>query len=161
MTPTGNTDTHPDVIQGEVVGNADAVLGGDLELYDRSLFPDLLSQEPDEVNARFARRFMAAESIEDLFDVMEGKLAQSLIGRRLTIEQVAWAPYESDRGVIPLAIVQSTDVETSEALEFATTSMALTMFLRRAQIIEALPFHAKITSTKTRSGQTALNFARA
>jgi hypothetical protein len=128
--------------------------------YDHKLFPQLLDQDPEAVRERFAKRFMAAESVADLFDVLEGSTSQGMVGRRLQINGVTWAPYESDRGIIPLAICDAADLETGEIVEFATTSEALTMFIRRAELIGGLPFDARIASKKTRSGQTALNFER-
>lgn len=130
----------------------------DLVQYDQALFPTLLDQDPEAVRERFARRFMAAETLQDLFDVLGGNTSKDLVGKRVQISAVAWAPYESDRGIIPLAICTAADVETGEVLEFATTSEALTMFIRRAELIGALPFNARIAAKKTRSGQTALNF---
>lgn len=128
--------------------------------YDAALFPELLDMDPGAVRERFARRFVAAESLDDLFDVLEGSTSKDMVGRKITIREVAWAPYESDRGIIPLAICQAADLTTGEAFEFATTSEVLTMFIRRAQLIGELPFDAKVAAKKTRSGQTALNFER-
>lgn len=130
------------------------------EKYDRALFPDLLNQDPDEVAKRFASQFMRAESIDDLFDVLEGQNSRSMIGKTLQLNGVQWAPYESDRGVIPLAIIDALDLETGEVIQFATTSQMLTLFMRRAEIIGALGFRAKIVEKKTRSGNMALNFQR-
>ena len=109
---------------------------------------------------RFAQRFMAAESIDDLFDALEGNLSRSLVGHKVRISSVAWAPYQSDRGTIPLAICQAVDLTTGEETEFATTAGVLTMFIRRAELIGAIPFDAKIVGKKTSNGQTALNFER-
>lgn len=134
---------------------------GELVLYDRALFPDLLEQDPDAVMARFAARFMRAETIEDLFGVLEGTSSQDLVGRSVEVRGVQWAPYESDRGVIPLAVCDAVDLSTGEAIEFATTGGMLTIFIRRAEIIGAIPFNARITEKTTRSGQKALNFERA
>lgn len=128
--------------------------------YDPGLFPDLLDQDPQAVTARFAQRFLQAESLEDLFNVLEGNSSKNMVGRKLEIQAVAWAPYESDRGVIPNAICTAADLETGEVVEFATTSQVLTMFIRRAEMVGALPFQARIAGKKTRSGQTALNFER-
>lgn len=161
MTPAN--PTYPDVVTGGVAGNDDAAFAGgtELEPYNHALFPDLLSQDPAAVRERFARRFMAAESIDDLFNVLEGTTSKDMVGRVVTVEQVSWAPFQSDRGLIPLAICKAADATTGEVLEFATTSEALTMFIRRAEVIGALPFTAQIKAQKTRGGNTALNFARA
>lgn len=160
MTPQ---PSHPDVVQGAVVGNDDVAHnhGAELAAYDRAMFPDLLAMDPQTVRERFARRFAAAQSLDDLFAVLEGSTSKDLVGKVLQIEQVAWAPFESDRGIIPNAICTAADIATGEVIEFATTSEALTMFIRRAELVGALPFRARITAKKTRSGQTALNFEKA
>lgn len=142
---------------GDEIVNASAAV----ELYNRDLFPTLLDQDPEEVRARFAARFMRAETIEDLFDVLEGSTSKDMIGRSVQIRAVAWAPYESDRGIIPLAVCDAADLKTGEVIEFATTGEMLCMFIRRAELVGALPFEARITGKRTRSGQTALNFERA
>lgn len=128
--------------------------------YDPNLFGELLSVDPESVMERFAQRFMAAETIEDLFDALEGNLSRSLVGHKVRISSVAWAPYQSDRGTIPLAICQAVDLTTGEETEFATTAGVLTMFIRRAELIGAIPFDAKIVGKKTSNGQAALNFER-
>jgi hypothetical protein len=132
----------------------------DIVEYNRDLFPALLDQDPRAVRERFAKRYIQAQTIDDLFDVLEGNTSQAMIGRKLRVSAVAWAPYESERGIIPLAILTAADMDTGEVLEFATTGESLTMFIRRAELIGALPFEAKIASKRTRSGQTALNFER-
>lgn len=132
----------------------------DLVAYDPALFPALLEQDPLAVTARFAERFARAETLEDLFNVLEGNTSKDLIGHTLEVQAVSWVPFESDRGVIPNAICTAVDTATGELFEFATTSSVLTMFIRRAELVGALPFTARIAGKKTRSGQTALNFER-
>lgn len=138
---------------------ADAVTGA-VEAYDHNLFPELLSMDHGDVTARFAQRFTRAETIDDLFDVLEGNTSKTLVGTKLRLESVQWAPYESDRGVIPNAICKAVNLSTGEEFEFATTSGVLTMFIRRAELIGAIPFEARIAGKKTSNGQTALNFER-
>lgn len=133
----------------------------ELIAYDPGLFPALLDQDPAAVSERFAKRFGAAKTLDDLFNVLEGNTSKDLVGRTVTVSDVAWAPFESDRGIIPLAICTAADAATGEVMEFATTSEALTMFIRQAEIIGELPFTARITSRRTASGREALNFARA
>jgi len=134
---------------------------GGVVLYDRSLFPALIDQDPRAVQARFAARFAKAETIEDLFGVLKGTSSQDLVGRTVEIISVEWAPYESDDGIIPLAVCNAVDVATGEVQEFATTAASLTVFIRRAEVIGAMPFRARITEKLTRSGQKALNFEQA
>lgn len=133
----------------------------DLVAYDPALFPALVEQDPAAVADRFTRRFLQAETLEDLFGVLDGNTSKDLVGKVLEVQAVEWVPFESDHGVIPNAICTATDTETGEVIEFATTSMMLTMFIRRAELLGALPFTARITSKKTRNGQNALNFERA
>ncbi len=140
---------------------SNGAVNGELVLYDQSLFPMLREQDPEEVQARFARRFQQAQSLEDLFSVLEGTSSQDLVGHVLEIRGVQWAPYGSDRGTIPLAICDAVNLGTGEAIEFATTSGMLTVFIRQAELIGALPFKARISEKLTRSGQKALNFERA
>jgi hypothetical protein len=135
-------------------------VNGELVLYNRDLFPQLLDMDPREVRRRFAERFMKAENLDDLFNVLSGNTSQDMIGRTIQIRDVSWAPYESDAGIIPLAVCQAADVHTGEAFEFATTGEVLCMFIRRAELVGAIPFEARIAGKKTNSGQTALNFER-
>lgn len=155
---------HPDAAataeQVDGAGNGAAASSTELAPYDHAMFPNLLDQDPRAVMSRFAARFMKAETLEDLFAVLEGTSSQDLAGHSVEVRGVAWAPYESDRGVIPLAICDAVDLGTGEVIEFATTGEVLTMMLRRVELIGAFPFRARITSKKTRSGQNALNFER-
>ena len=128
--------------------------------YDTNLFPTLLDPDPLEVSARFARRFAAAETVDDLFAVLEGNTVKGMVGRVVEIREVAWIPYESDRGIIPNAILVAGDVETGEALEFATTAEMCVLFVRRCELIGGLPVKVRITEKRTRSGRTAINFER-
>ena len=128
--------------------------------YDQNLFPELLQTDPESVMERFAARFQAAESIDDLFDAIEGNLSRSLIGHKVRISSVAKRAPSVLLCPLPLAICKAVDLTTGEETEFATTGGVLTMFIRRAEIIGAIPFDAKIVGKKTSNGQTALNFER-
>jgi hypothetical protein len=143
------SSTDVEVIDGESMGVA---------LYDPAMFPELVDQNPDDVQAAMAARFSRAESIEDLFSILEGSSSKTMVGRKVQINGVKWTGYESDRGVIPMAICDAMDLKTGEVVEFATTSGFLTMFIRRAELIGHLGFQVKIVEKKTRSGNTALNF---
>jgi hypothetical protein len=128
--------------------------------YDQALFPTLLDQDPEAVRERFARRYGRAETIDDLFNVLEGNTSKGMVGRKLRIDAVAWAPYESDRGIIPLAVCTAFDLTSGDEVEFATTGESLVQFIRQAEIIKAMPFEVKIVTKKTRQGRDALNFER-
>jgi hypothetical protein len=132
-----------------------------VELYDRALFPMLAAQDPEEVTARLAGRIFQAQTMDDIFGIMEGTLSKDLVDVPLDIRGVTWQPYESDRGVTPLAIVDAVNIDTGEVVQFATTSTVLVASLRQAEIIGAIPFATKIKSRKTNSGNYALNFSKA
>ena len=127
-------------------------------LYDHELFPDLQWADPQDFEARSADRFKRAETLQDLFAVMQGNNSQKMVGRRVEVHQVEFQAYQSDEGVIPNGIVQAVDLDTGELLEFSTTSGFCTKFLRKAQLLGLLPVKVKLTETVTRSGQRALNF---
>jgi hypothetical protein len=133
---------------------------GELEVYSPALMAMCEQQDPAKVLRRFAERFEKAENIDDLFGALEGTNSQALIGRQIEVRDVAWAPYQSDHGPIPLAIVQAFNLEDGTEFEFATTSGMLCLFLYKWQALKLKPFQAKIEGKKTNSGQTALNFVR-
>lgn len=130
----------------------------DIVAYDPAMFPNLLDQDPQAVKDRFTKRFAAANSMEDLFSVLQGTSSKDMVGRKVRITGVSWAPYESEHGVIPLAVCDAVDLDTGEVTEFATTGDMLVKFIRRAELIDAIPFEVRITSKKTRNGFNALNF---
>ncbi|HEY1716203.1 MAG TPA: hypothetical protein VGG07_25120 [Solirubrobacteraceae bacterium] len=134
---------------------------GELVAYDPALYPSELFADPDDAGDPFTTRFAKAQTIDELFDALKGNTSQGLVGRRLQILNVHWRLFQSDIGWIPNAICDAADIETGELLEFATTGGQLTSFIRHVQLIGAFPFNVRITESKTRSGQTALNFERA
>lgn len=136
------------------------IADGEIVLYDPALYPTELFDAAEGGVVDFAARFAKAETVDALFDALAGNTSKSLVGRRLQVMSVRWRLYQADEGWTPMAICDAADVETGEVLEFATTSAMLTAFIRRVQLIDAFPFNTRITETKTRSGQTALNFER-
>lgn len=129
--------------------------------YDPELFRNLPTVAPQDMARRFVERFERAETLDDLFDALEGENSKGLAGKTVVIKDVQWQWYLSETGRIPNAICTAAIMPDGEVKEFATTGMVLTMFLRRAQLLGKLPFKAKIVGVKTASGQTALNFERA
>lgn len=134
---------------------------GEVIQYDPNLFPSLDERSPMEVAASFAERFSEAKSLDDLFNVLQGNSSKAWVGRTIRVHAVRWQGYHADGGIIPQAVCKVTTGKNGEVQEFVTTAMVLTMFIRKAELLEALPFEAKIVEKKTRSGQTALNFERA
>lgn len=124
-------------------------------------FPELRAVDPAKVQERLATKMRGARSLDDLFDALTGSNSKSLVGKTFEFRGVEWQPYESQRGIVPLAIVDAVNVATGEAEEFITTGGMLVEFLRQAQILDVFPFRARIVEKLTRSGQTALNFERA
>jgi hypothetical protein len=132
----------------------------EVEVYSPALLAMCQQQDPQEVLKRFARRFDQAGTLDELFDVLQGTNSQMLIGRALEVRHVEWAPYQAERGTIPLAIVQAADIDGGELIEFATTGAMMCLFLYKWQLLKLKPFQARIVGKKTNSGQTALNFER-
>ena len=124
-------------------------------------FPEIMNVDPAAVADRMAKRVMSATNLDELFDSLSGSTSDALVGRSFHILGVAWQPFESERGVIPNAIVDAADIKTGESREFATTGRMLVAFLRKAQLLNLFPFDVRIVEKTTRSGQKALNFERA
>jgi len=125
-----------------------------------SEFGDVAIVEPEAIMTRMAGRLHKADSIDELFGALTGKSSDELDGNSFRFLGVEWQPYESAKGTIPLAVCDVVDLATGEADEFVTTAFMLVNFLRRAQVIGAYPFEARIVGKKTNRGQTALNFER-
>jgi len=125
-----------------------------------SLFPEVLKVDPEAVAERMKGRVRQADSLDALFDSLTGQTSDALIGQSFEFVEVAWQPYESDKGVIPMAVCYVVNLASGEVTEFVTTGGMLVEFLRRAEVLGAFPFRARIVGKKTNSGQTALNFER-
>lgn len=132
----------------------------DVVLYDHQLFGDLKWQDPQDMGRKLGERMNRAQSLDDLFGVMEGQSTKNMIGRKVEVTDVDFYAYQADDGVIPNAICQAVDLDSGEVIEFATTSGFCTAFLKRAQLLDLLPVKLRITDTLTRSGQRAINFER-
>ena len=125
-----------------------------------SMFTDVLSPDPEAVLDRMKGRVRKADSLDALFDSLTGNSSNQLVGRTFEFNGVVWQPYEADSGIIPQAICDAVDLSTGEATEFVTTAGMLVEFLRRAEVIGAFPFKARIVEKMTKRGQKALNFDR-
>jgi hypothetical protein len=123
-------------------------------------FPEIREVSVEAVQERMAARVQKATSLDELFDSLEGNSSDKLVGKSFEFTAIAWQPYESQRGIIPMAIVTATNLDTGEEEEFVTTGGMLVQFLRRAQVLGALPFSARIVEKATKGGQKALNFER-
>jgi len=123
-------------------------------------FPEILEVSPEAVMDRMAGRLRKSTNLDQLFDSLSGNSSDSLVGKSFEFHTVEWQPYESDRGIIPQAVCGVVDLATGEITEFVTTAWMLVNFLRQAQVINALPFKARIVEKRTKRGQTALNFER-
>lgn len=118
-------------------------------------------RDAEAIQRGMLQRVHAGTTMDELFDSLQGKASDSLVGRSFEIQEVSWDIYNAAQGPLPLARVKSIDLATNQPEEWVTTSPMLTVFMKRAQEIGGLPFKAKIVGKKTRSGQTALNFERA
>jgi hypothetical protein len=123
-------------------------------------FPGITESDSSAASNRIAQRMLKAESVDDLFDVLDGNSSDDLVGKSFEIQGVAWQLYNSDRGDIPQAVVEAVDLATGEATEFVTTGGMLVYFLRRVEMLGQFPFKAKIVEKTTKRGNKALNFER-
>lgn len=117
-------------------------------------------RDPERIARLMGERIDRAKTLDQLFAVTAGTTSDDLIGRTYEILSVEWDAYEADQGLVPLALVSAIDYSNGEQAEWATTASMLTRFIRRAEVLNLLPFTARIEGRRTRSGQTALNFVR-
>lgn len=123
-------------------------------------FPELQAIDPEAVKVRMANRVHQAQSLDGLFDTLAGNSSDLLVGKSFEFRSIVWQPYESETGPIPQAVVAAVDLTTGEETEFVTTAFMLVNFLRRAQVLDILPFKARIVEKQTKRGQKALNLER-
>ena len=138
----------------------DGLSGAALEARTYEQFPEIRDIDPEAVAERMASRVRSAESLDELFDSLTGQASDAMVGKSFEFRDVAWQPYRSQRGIIPLAVCDAVQLDTGEVHEFVTTAKMLVTFLRRAQQLGVYPFKARIVEKVTTSGQKALNFER-
>lgn len=145
-----------------MASQTDVVPAKDMQVavYPTELLQKVREQDPDKVLARMGQRYAQAKTLDDLFDVMEGTLTKNIVGRRIVVTGVEWAPYDKDGREGVLAVLQVADPDSGEISEVATTAFQPLMFTYHAELLGQLPFEVRVTESKTRSGQTAINFAR-
>lgn len=134
--------------------------GMQVAVYPVELLQKVREQDPDKVLARMAARYAQAKTLDDLFEVMEGTLTKNIIGKTIRVVGVEWAPYDKEGKEGVLAVLQCADASTGEISEVATTAFQPLMFTYYAELLGQLPFEVRVTESKTRSGQTAINFER-
>lgn len=123
-------------------------------------FPDT-ERDVEAVQAKMAARLWESESLDELFDSLQGKTSDKLVGKVIEVQSLDWDTYESaDRGPIHCVTVSGKDVANGEEIEFWTSGYMVVRFLRKAELLHLLPFKARVEGKKTRSGQTALNLVR-
>lgn len=127
---------------------------------DFGAIPLTAERDPQATMERMAKRVRSTKSMEELFDSLNGKASDQMVGRAFQFNDVAFESYEAERGPIPLAVCDVVDLATGEVTEFVTTGGMLVQFLYQAKQLNGFPFKARITEKPTRSGQKALNFER-
>jgi hypothetical protein len=123
-------------------------------------FGEVDVSSPEDILGRMGKRYDKAENLDDLFDALGGQSSDALVGKKYRHHNVKWQPYQTEKGVIPLAVCEVTDLDTGEETEYVTSAYMLVRFLRRAKQLDAFPFDARITGKRTNRGQTALNYER-
>lgn len=117
-------------------------------------------RDPQATLDRMAKRVRKTGSMDELFDSLNGKASDEMVGRSFEFVDVEWQVFDADKGPIPLAVCQVVDLSTGEVTEFVTTGGMLVEFLHQAQLLNGYPFRARIVEKVTKSGNKALNFER-
>lgn len=150
-------DTNPDAGFGD---EDEAVEQAQLSLLSEA-FPEIREVSPEAVQTRMQNRVRKATTLDELFDSLQGNSSDALVGKSFEFTAIEWQPYQSEKGIIPQAVCTAIDLSTGEETEFVTTGFMLVNFLRQAQVMNMLPFKARIVEKTTKRGQKALNFERA
>jgi len=114
-----------------------------------------------DIQRRIVERMMGAKSLDELFAQREVLTSDKMVGKVVSITDVAWDVYNSDAGPLPLARVKCLVKGEKKETEFITTAPNITGFLARAVQLKALPFSAKISETATARGFKTLFLDRA
>jgi hypothetical protein len=68
------------------------------------------------------------------------------------ILEVSFAPYESERGVIPMAHVDGLLEGTDEITSWRTTSTSIVAMLAKLHQLQAFPLKVRIVAAKSKGG---------
>jgi hypothetical protein len=149
---TDKTTTATDL---EADNLPDSVLAGD----DR--IPIDWNTDPISVQRKIVDKILNAKTVDELFDVYAGDATSSLENKVFNILEVSFTPYESERGVIPMAHVDGVLEGQDEITSWRTTATSIVAMLAKLHQLEAFPLRVRIVSAKTSSGYKAFHLERA
>ena len=120
----------------------------------------LPEHDPEAQQALIIGRLLRGGSLEDMFDVFEAPSIKVYANKVVTIDNVSWAAYDSDRGPVPQAhfTVQVRGEDTKK--DCRATSPNITAFIYNAEKMGLIPFTARVVGDATDSGNEALHFGR-
>jgi hypothetical protein len=150
MTPVKN-----DLPDDEGTNLPDAVLAND----DR--IPIDWNTDPLAVQRKIVDRIFKASTVDEVFEVYAGDSTAALRNKVFTVLEVSFAPYESERGVIPMAHVDGTLEGDGEITSWRTTSTSIVAMLAKLHALQAFPLKVRIVGNPTRGNFTAYHLEKA
>jgi hypothetical protein len=133
----------------------DAVLAGD----DR--IPIDWNTDSLAVQRKIVDRIFKASNVDEVFEVYAGDATAALENKVFNILEVSFAPYESERGVIPMAHVDGTLEGDGEITSWRSTSTSIVAMLAKLHQLQAFPLKVRIIAAKTQSGFKAYHLEKA
>ena len=149
------TKANPDLPGDEPENLPDAVLSGD----DR--IPIDWNADPLTVQRKIVDRIFKATTVDEVFEVYAGDATAALENRVFNVLEVSFAPYESERGVIPMAHVDGLPEGTDEITSWRSTSTSIVAMLAKLHYLQAFPLKVRIVAAKTQGGFKAYHLEKA
>jgi hypothetical protein len=149
------TPVKKDLPDDEGTNLPDAVLAND----DR--IPIDWNTDPLAVQRKIVDRIFKASTVDEVFEVYAGDSTAALRNKVFTVLEVSFAPYESERGVIPMAHVDGTLEGDGEITSWRTTSTSIVAMLAKLHALQAFPLKVRIVGNPTRGNFTAYHLEKA
>jgi len=133
----------------------EAVLSGD----DR--IPIDWNTDPLAVQRKIVDQIFKATTVDQVFGIYAGDATASMENRVFNVLEVSFAPYESERGVIPMAHVDGLLEGTDEITSWRTTSTSIVAMLAKLHYLQAFTLKVRIVAAKTQGGFKAYHLEKA
>ena len=117
--------------------------------------------DPLAVQRKIVDRIFKAQTVDEVFEVYAGDATAALENKVFNILEVSFAPYESERGVIPMAHVDGLLEGTDEITSWRSTSTSIGAMLAKLHQLEAFPLKVRIIAAKTQGGFKAYHLEKA
>jgi hypothetical protein len=147
--------TKTDLQQDEGPALPEAVLSGDNRI------PINWDVDPLSVQRSIVDRIFKAQTVDEVFEVYAGDATAALENKVFNILEVSFSPYESERGVIPMAHVDGLVEGTDEITSWRTTATSIVAMLAKLHQLQAFPLKVRIVAAKTQAGFKAYHLEKA